>query len=336
MAAAGRGDLNAPDRASEEHEAAAHARHTRDVMVGTILALVSAVLYTATNMCLKAAADSKLDPCWIACLKAVPTLVLAGVVVAGERTRGRRMTLTKQHWFWLTVTGLLAHIGGNVAFQWGLGIVGLAAAVPLTFSMILVGGALMGRMWLGEAITLRSVMAIAILCVSIALLGMHAEIARGELPDDGTKHTPFWTGVAIGVICFSGVAYAVLGVAIRRMVTGGAGSAAVLLPISIAGVASLGALSAYRLGFDGLLATSSRDFQVMLWAGIFNAVAFFLLTKAFHLIPVAYVNVVNASQTAMAAVAGVMYFHEPSTSSLVAGIGLMTAGLFLMDRPRRK
>ena len=90
----------------------------------------------------------------------------------------------------------------------------------------------------------------------------------------------------------------------------------------------------YRLAifdFDGTLADSAD------WIfGIFNAVAFYLLTKAFHLIPVAYVNVVNASQTAMAALAGVLYFHEPSTNSLIAGITLMTAGLFLMDRPQRR
>ncbi|MCE9608182.1 MAG: DMT family transporter [Planctomycetia bacterium] len=326
---------NEPETAVEI-EAAAHARHTRDVLLGTILALVSAVLYTVTNMCLKAASESNLDPYWIACLKAVPTLVLAGVIVGWDRTRGRPMALSAKSWFWLTLTGLLAHIGGNVAFQWGLGIVGLAAAVPLTFSMILVGGALLGRFWLGEGITPRSVVAIATLCVSIVLLGMHAEAARARQPDETVAYTPFWVGVAIGVVCFSGIAYAVLGVAIRRMVTGGAASAPVLLVISIAGVTSLGWFSVARLGIDGILATSSHDFQVMLWAGIFNAVAFFLLTKAFHLIPVAYVNVVNASQTALAALAGVFYFHEPSTSALIAGVGLMVAGLFMMDRPRRR
>ena len=319
-----------------EDEAALHATHTRNVTVGTALALVSAVLYTATNMCLKAAADSNLDPYWIACLKAVPTLALTVALVGWDRSRGKRLGLTGRDWLALTLTGLIAHIGGNVAFQWGLGIVGLAAAVPLTFSMILVGGALMGRIWLGEGITTRSIVAIAILCASIALLGMHAEAARGELPATAVQHTPFWTAVAIAVVCFSGVAYAVLGVVIRRMVTAGKGSAPTLLVISIAGVVALGLLSVGRLGVAGIVATSWRDFQIMIWGGIFNAVAFYLLTKAFHLIPVAYVNVVNASQTALAAIAGVVYFHEPSTNSLIAGITLMTAGLFLMDRPQRR
>lgn len=317
-------------------EAAAHARHTRDVTIGTILAFVSAILYTATNMCLKAAAESHLNPYWISLLKAVPTFVLAGAIVAWDRKQGKPIGLSASNWFWLIMTGLLAHLGGNVTFQKGLEVVGLAAAVPLVFSMILVGGAVLGRVWLGEGITLRSVAAITVLCISIGLFGWHSELVRTDQPATAKVFTPLETAAAIAVICFSGFSFSVLGVVIRRMVTAGAGSAPTLLVISIAGLVSLGGLSLQQLGVDGLLATSPRDFAIMLGGGTFNAVAFYLLTKAFHLIPVTYVNVVNASQTAMAALAGVVYFHEPSTSALITGIVLMVTGLFLMDRPQRR
>jgi len=333
---ASRDDDTHAAEAHARHEAAAHARHTRDVTVGTILAFVSAILYTATNMCLKAAAESDLNPYWISFLKAVPTFVLAGALVGWDRAKGKPLGLSRTNWFWLFMTGLLAHLGGNVTFQVGLEVVGLAAAVPLVFSMILVGGAVLGRMWLGEGISLRSVIAITVLCVSIGLLGWHSELARTEQPATAKVYTPLETAAAIGIICCSGMAFSVLGVVIRRMVTAGAGSAPTLLVISIAGIISLGVLSIGQLGLDGLLATSPRDFAIMLGGGTFNAVAFFLLTKAFHLIPVTYVNVVNASQTAMAALAGVVYFHEPSTSALVTGMVLMVAGLFLMDRPQRR
>lgn len=330
------GSDNSPDDDAHAREAAAHARHTRDVTVGTVLALISAVLYTATNMCLKAAAESKLNPYWISFLKAVPTFLLAGAIVAWDRRQGKPIGLSRSNWFWLFMTGLLAHLGGNVTFQVGLEVVGLAAAVPLVFSMILVGGAILGRMWLGEGISLRSVVAITTLCVSIGLLGWHSELARTDRPASSVVYTPLETAGAIAIICCSGMAFSVLGVVIRRMVTTGAGSAPTLLVISIAGIVSLGGLSLGKLGLNGLLATSPRDFAIMLGGGTFNAVAFYLLTKAFHLIPVTYVNVVNASQTAMAALAGVIYFHEPSTSALITGMVLMVAGLFLMDRPQRR
>jgi drug/metabolite transporter (DMT)-like permease len=73
----------------------------------------------------------------------------------------------------------------------------------------------------------------------------------------------------------------------------------------------------------------------MLAAGTFNAVAFFSLTRAMQLVPVSYVNIVNASQVAMAAAAGVVLFHEPTTAWLYAGLILTFVGLTTNRRPRR-
>lgn len=64
-------------------------------------------------------------------------------------------------------------------------------------------------------------------------------------------------------------------------------------------------------------------------AGIFNLVAFLALTRALQLTSVVFVNALSASQTAMAALAGVFLFGEPTTSALWMGIGLTALGLFL-------
>lgn len=319
------------DQAAADHKAAL-AGHAKAVLTGTLLALVSAVLYTLTNMCLRAA--SKCDIYWVSCLKAVPTLLVAAGIVANRRRLGLPNYPGTRTVVTLVLTGLLAHIGGNAAFQYGLSVVGLAASVPLTFSVIIVGGSLLGRFYLGEAISFRSAAAMALLCISIALLGLHTEHAK---PSDALPRPDAFTiAVAVGVTCFSGFAYAVLGVVIRRNVTGTVNSSVVLLIISISGIISLGAITLGRIGFDGILATTPQDLHTMLWAGTFNAGGFFLLTRALQLIPVAYVNVINASQTAMAALAGVLYFHEPSTTALFSGVGLMALGILLMDRPRHK
>ena len=319
------------DQAAADHKAAL-AGHAKAVLTGTLLALVSAVLYTLTNMCLRAA--STCDIYWVSCLKAVPTLVIAAGIVANRRRLGLPNFPGTRTVVTLVLTGLLAHIGGNAAFQYGLSVVGLAASVPLTFSVIIVGGSLLGRFYLGETISFRSAAAMGLLCISIALLGLHTEHAK---PSDALPRPDALTiAVAVGVTCFSGFAYAVLGVVIRRNVTGAVNSSVVLLIISISGLISLGAITLGRIGVDGILATTPDDLHTMLWAGTFNAGGFFLLTRALQLIPVAYVNVVNASQTAMAAIAGVLYFHEPSTTALLGGVGLMVVGILLMDRPRHK
>ena len=108
-----------------------------------------------------------------------------------------------------------------------------------------------------------------------------------------------------------------------------------LFVISMAGMVSLGPAAVVRLGSAGLAAVTPRDWGVMLAAGTFNAVAFFALTRAMQLVPVSYVNIVNASQVAMAAAAGVALFQEPTTAWLFAGIGLTVVGLVLNRRPSR-
>lgn len=322
------------DPSAEAIEAAEHHQHARDVGRGTILSLGSAVLYTCTNIGLREV--SQLDAYWVSCLKAVPTLLAAGALVMFDvRRRGTSCLPNARMTLGLLVTGVVAHLGGNVAFQWGLGIVGLAATVPLTFSMILITGALLGRFWLGEAITRRAIVAMTILTAAFLCVSIHTEQAK-EHPVDAVSHDAATTTLAVAVICLSGLAYALLGASIRRTVTGTTSTAAVLLLISIPGVACLGPLAVWQIGLDGIRSTSGHDVAVMLAAGAFNAVAFFMLSYVMKLIPIAYVNVVNASQVAMAAAAGVMFFNEDVTRWLYAGLFLTIAGLTLNGRPAKR
>ena len=298
------------------------------------MALVSAVLYTATNICLKVVADC--DIYWVSCLKAFPTLLMAGVMVGWTTKQGRSGMPGRRVWLVLLATGLLAHIGGNVGFQYGLGILGLATAVPLTFSVILVAGALVGRFWLQEPISLRSAGALVLLCISVGVLGLHTAVAKGAVDPRPSAIGSWDKASAIAAIIFAGFSYTVLGAVIRRTITGATGMGATLLIISIAGVVALGGIGGARLGPAGIFAITAVDHQWMLLAGACNAVAFLMLTKALHLVPIAYVNVINASQVAMAALAGVAWFDEPSTTYLIAGLGLMVVGLVGMERPKRQ
>jgi len=73
----------------------------------------------------------------------------------------------------------------------------------------------------------------------------------------------------------------------------------------------------------------------MLAAGIFNALAFIALTKALQLANLVYVNALNATQATMAAIAGVLIFHEAPSPELAFGVLLTILGLLMMkQRPR--
>lgn len=323
----------ATSASAEAAEAAEHQRHARAVGLGTLLCLASAVLYTCTNACLRDVTHC--DLYLVSWMKALPTGLAAAAIVLAHHFagRGRRMQIGLT--IALFATGLLAHLGGNASFQWGLGIVGLAAAVPLTFSLLLISGALLGRFWLGEAITYRAVAAMAVLCLAFVCVSLHTEQASTRLVIDKVVHSRSATALGVAAVCFSGIAFAVLGAVIRRTVTGAASMSGILLTISIAGLVSLGPMAVAREGWSGITATAPRDFGVMLAAGTFNAVAFFSLTRAMQLVPVSYVNIVNASQVAMAAAAGVVLFDEPTTPWLYAGLILTFVGLTVNRRPRR-
>jgi drug/metabolite transporter (DMT)-like permease len=140
--------------------------------------------------------------------------------------------------------------------------------------------------------------------------------------------------LALGVFagCFAGFSYCLLGVAIRYTSARGLPLSTILVSTTLTGFLVLGALSLARLGMAALEATAPADLTVMLAAGVFNAVAYLALAKALHLTGVVFVNALNASQTAMAALVGIAFFYEPPTLPLLAGIGLTCWGLLMMRR----
>jgi drug/metabolite transporter (DMT)-like permease len=142
--------------------------------------------------------------------------------------------------------------------------------------------------------------------------------------------------VALAVVstCIAGIAYAACGVIIRSHLQQDLTLSATLVLLNTIGVVVLGALSLATLGPAEMWATSPSDATAMLLAGVFNAVAFFAIAAALRTIAVLQANLLNATQTAMAAVAGVWLFGEEWTLWLVLGTLLTVLGVMLMDKRR--
>jgi drug/metabolite transporter, DME family len=301
-------------------------------ILGTLMCVVSAVGYTLTNICLRDLA-THVDPYWVSCVKAMPTVVIALVMMAGRSWRGLSNALTWRAFGSLVAVGVLAQLFGNVGFQWALSIVGLALAVPMTHGVMMISGAVAGRMWLGEPVTLRAVAAMSVLIVAIVVLSTGAGAANASIVLSTVTELSAWEiARGVGITCLSGMAYAMLGVVIRRVSRGKFAISSMLLVVCTTGVITLGAATLATIGWRGILATTADDWSLMLAAGVLNAVAFFALSKALHLVTVVHVNLVNASQVAMAAVAGVTFFREAWTPALSVGVGLTVLGLLVMRR----
>lgn len=231
----------------------------------------------------------------------------------------------------LVATGLLGQLGGNVAFQWSLGVIGMAHTVPLCMGAIIIGSAILGRIYLNEPLTALTIAALSALIAAIWVLSIGARgiDSVGMLME---AERTWLVTLAVGAACLAGVSYAVLGVAIRRAVIGQASVAATTFCVAATGLLSLGPASVARLGFEQLFQTPPTDFAMMMLAGVFNLVAFVSLARALQITTLVYVNALNASQVALASLAGVVLFHEQPSSALAIGVALTIAGLILMPR----
>jgi drug/metabolite transporter (DMT)-like permease len=294
---------------------------------GFALGIFSAAVYTCANVCLREVAHC--DPFWVSCIKATPMALISGGTIIWRRLRhtcplpGFRVLAA------LLLIGAMAQIGGNVGYQISLGVIGLALGTALTFGALIVGGAVVGRFWLGEAVSPRSIAAMALLIGAIALLCLAAPAAQVSVATDTSVGLLV---LGVGGACASGLAYSLLGAMIRRLASTDTPLPVTLFMISGCGFIGLGLFSLYRLGWSGISSTPWSDFRTMCGAGLFNSVAFISLSKALERAPVVQVNAVNASQIAMAGLAGVIFFGEPASWPLVIGAVLTVIGLALVQR----
>jgi DME family drug/metabolite transporter len=308
----------------------------RRVFWGTVCGLLSAVGYTGANAFLREASMVS-DPVWVSCVKAAPTTLLFGPYLLWQWMTGTPPWTSRRAAIGLAIAGLLGQVLGNVSFQFALGVIGMALSVPLCLGTLLFGTALLARLWLNEPVTMRSAVAMLVLLGAVGILSFGAGEAHRAVELTQKIHHDAWTvGLAVAAACLSGFTYALLGAVIRRTVRGHATLAATLVVVSVVGLASLTPLSLMRVGLSGMLDTTWIEFQPMLMAGLFNAAAFYALSKSLQMLPVLQYNLLNASQTALAALAGVFFFGEPFTVALQLGVALTIAGLVLMQgRPRR-
>lgn len=298
--------------------------------VGTVCGLLSAVGYTITNACLKQVADDQLNAFWVSAVKALPTVLICAPWAIYQSRCGLRVFPQSPRVFWLLfASAFVGQIGGNVGFQFGLQYVGIGISVAVCLGAIQIFGAILGRIFLLEPVTIRAVGAIALLLGALAALSTGAKI-------EAKPHTTWEIVLGITSLCVSGFAYAVIGVAIRYGVTGRTTIAFTLSIIGAVGVCCLGAIAFFQIGAAGMAATTQPQWASMLLAGLFNALSFLALTKAYQATTVTYVAIMNACQTALAAFVGAAFFGEKWTNSLTVGLILTALGVTMMALKRSR
>ena len=304
------------------------------VVAGTACCVVSAFGYTASNVCMRYLSKLGADPMWVTCNKELVTVVVVGPWLVWRAFRRLPVLPPWRTIGLLALVGLAVQLAGNLSVQWAFGKIGLAVAVSAVMGVMLCASAVMGRIMLGERISSRSAAAIGILLGSLALLAVGAPAAAKSILD-ATGTVPGLLVVALGVAaaCLAGAMYALLTIVIRHTATRAVPVTTIVFIVTAMGVLSLGPLSAWRLGPQQLLNTPPAQIAWMLAAGTCNLIAFLAIAKGLELTTVVHANVLNASQVAMGAVAGMAFFGESRNPWLIFGVGLAIVGIILIDRP---
>ncbi|MCM2369055.1 DMT family transporter [Aporhodopirellula aestuarii] len=308
---------------------------TPGIGLGTVCGLLSAVFYTLANISLRQSVSA--DPLLVTAVKALPTVVCLTPFLVTLKLRGIPITTSRHlvpRFIWICLIG---QVGGNASFQVALGMIGLAAAVPITLGALLIGSAIVGRILLGESVLRRTAIAMAILMVAVVMLSQSGHPdpeAAGVVVTDNADELAYQRWIGAGFAIFSGLCFAVFSSTMRFNLQKGMQAATAMWISGGVGFTAMFALVAFRGGLADLAQMPASLWWSMIAAGVFNFIAFIAITTAMKVLPIVAVHLLNASQVAMAAMAGVVLFAEPVTTTLVIGIVLTMLGLLVLARRR--
>ena len=301
---------------------------------GFIFACLAGLGYSTANIFLRMVSDQ--DPAWVSCVKAIPTLVFVIPWLLLRYQKGHRATPSRRLVLLMMAVSIVGHLAGNVVFQWSLGIIGLALAVPVTTGSMILASAVLGWWLLKEQVSNRTIVAILILFAAIVLLSFGSDEATESVledPDAAARSLKLAT-LSVLLVCGSGIGYALFGIVIRHCVQNGMRKPMVLFISSTVGCIVLLIATFISADASVISNTSPEDLTYMLLAGVCNFQAFACLVVALRLLTVTSVNLLNSSQIAIAAIAGVVFFNEPITTPLVLGVMLTIAGVMTIGSAR--
>jgi len=282
---------------------------------------------------LRQLAGQQVEPAWTICVKEIVAVSVVGPWLLWRMVRGERFCVPWSALAILSLAAVFVQVAGNLSMQWAFGVVGLAVTMPLVFGVNLTASGLIGVALFQEWLSFRSVIAIVLVIAAITLLSIG--LAGGDI---GTSSLPGGSDTWIALLgfaaaCLTGAAFAGLGAAIRHTSKAQIPVAVTIFLVTGVGVVVLGVISWLRLGAAGMLATEPGTLAWMLASGAFNLIGFALIIKGLQWTTLVHANVLNASQVALGAAAGILLFREMHNPWLLSGIALTIAGICIFGRP---
>ncbi len=306
--------------------------------VGILFGGLAAILYTLANSFLREL-SMQIDPVLVAATKAACTAVVVWPIGLFFHYRGMALLPPLKGLLWMLFAAIQVQLLGGVMLQIALGILGMAMTVPIYMGAMVVSTAVLGRIVLNEPLTKMLSLSLLILIVSVFVLCLGAEDAHAKVNENPSLvvgGSSFVVGVLAAIS--TGLSYAVLGVTIRGVFRRySVPEYAPILVVASVGTVMLGGWSLLtRGGWETLCTADTSYLLAMVMAGVANAFGFLCLAKSLKLLPAVYVNSINVSQVAIAAVVGVLWFQELLSASLLIGLSIMLLGFWLLANSSKR
>ncbi len=302
------------------------------ILFGLTCGFFAAACYGIANICQRFVATERTDIAWaifVCSFKLLPLLIMGVVGLTWAMAKGRPIRTTRKIILTMAFAGLVMQWPGNVAVQLGMSYCGLAMAIPICFAFILISGSLFGKWLLGEEISSRAVLSQGVLVLATTLLTLGAPQACDSV-SGGSSMMNIAIGISASIL--SGIAFGYCGVAMREAVKDNGSICASMTSLALAGVVSCGVVSFFMMTPGEVNGISRFSWGAILGVGGFTGIAYIFISLAFVHLSVIQCNIVNATQIALAAIGGVLVFHEPATIWLQIGTALNIVGLLSMDR----
>jgi len=286
--------------------------------LGPLLCLAAALLYAGANMALRRLAEPgrAADPIWVLFVKESITVLVVGPWLFWQSVHGRIRLPCRGNLLAIIAAAIPTQVVANLGMLWAFGQVGIAIAVPVSLAVNLITAAILGRFFLSERVSPRTLLAMLLLIVGISVIQSRAD----GLGNPVTVASPWQVVLAIGMCALAGLIYGWLSVVIRRVTTTGTSGWFVLVLVTGVGVVTMGPMTLWNHGFQIVRQTAGEHWLWMIVSGLLNLIGFWALTKGLQMTPVARANLLTSSQAAIAAVAGWLIFGE--VLNLTVGLGL--------------
>ncbi|MCH2211660.1 MAG: EamA family transporter [Fuerstiella sp.] len=306
---------------------------------GFVLGSIAAVGYSLVNLGLRYLSDSAGSDgsgweWWVTAMKTMPMGIVAWALVLRRCVMGLDAFPPLRMLPALTGAALLMQFGGNLSFQTALGYLGLGITVPLVFACIICTGASLGRLLLGDPITIEIVKAMSVMLVAIVLLSIGTTFGQSDIAGPSRVSHQNSAGILTGISAavLSGCSYGAVGVLIRRFVRSELAVESILIVFSTVGGVLLATGAVFLSGWHVIQQATVCEWPILLAAGSANAIAFFAIAHALRVIDVNRLNVINASQNAVCAIGAVALFDEHLSLPAIIGIILTIVGLLALGR----